>query len=219
MKRVRVAKGRGDKADKEAGAAGGEGGSGKRSRKDDEGFDPREGDQTGNDSMECPVCLEEMKPTSGRRVSKPARIVSYFPCGHCTCNACFSRVTVCPMCRTSKNGISGQEQREMQQEMQRNIPEFIRRLVGDLQSIPGGITARRLRRHRSPQVVRYEPGDGGNPANFTLTMYSLPFSQIIAEMSRPARVGDTPTGFLANQHQMTGVPHFDPLDERTVTDQ
>lgn len=213
-------KGRGDKSDK-ADKADKE--DKKRSRKDDKGFDPREGTQLGSDGvMECPVCFEDMKPTSGRRVlSRPSKVANYFPCGHCTCNTCFNRVSICPICRTSKSGISGQEQRERQEEMQQNIPEFIRRLVGDLQSIPGGIPARRLRRRRPAQVVRYEPGDGGNPANFTVTMYSLPFAEIVAEMSQRSQADamNTPTGFLANHPEMPGVPHFDPLDERTVTDQ
>ena len=38
-----------------------------------------------------------------------------FPCAHKICNICFVKCDLCPFCRTSKAGLSGEEQRREQE--------------------------------------------------------------------------------------------------------
>jgi len=155
--------------------------------------------------MECPVCFDEVARTGSRR----GRQSSHFPCGHICCQRCFDRVDVCPLCRTSKDGISAREQREQREEANEDIPEFVRRFLGILSR--GGASGRR-RRPRPAQVVRYQGGDGGNPTNFTMTMFNISNPQQIIEAAFSAAGNNPPPGytsFLARLPTMHAVPEID----------
>ena len=82
----------------------------KASKKDDE--QEQEQEQEG-----CPICLDE------NPVSKSA-----FPCGHTTCSKCFidPRLKACPLCRTTRDGTSGQTQRERRERDQGRSQQEIR---------------------------------------------------------------------------------------------
>ena len=164
---------------------------------------------------ECPICFEELSRTGSRHGLKS----SHFPCGHLCCQRCFDRVDVCPLCRTSKDGISGQEQRERREHVhEEDIPEFVRRFLGIVsRDASGG----QRRQRRPAQIVRYQAGDGGNPANFTMTMFNISNTQQIIEAAFSAAGSNPPPGytsFLARLPTMNGVPEIDRPEHVSVDD-
>jgi len=59
------------------------------------------------ESNECPVCLHELSDEDA-----PCSTWSSFPCSHKVCAICFTRCEACPICRTGKDGRSGEEIRK-----------------------------------------------------------------------------------------------------------
>lgn len=47
----------------------------------------------------CPVCLDTFA----------VDILDHFPCAHKVCNTCYPKLPACPLCRTTKDGLTGAE--------------------------------------------------------------------------------------------------------------
>lgn len=160
------------------------------------------------EKSECPVCFEELSHTGSRDGLQS----SHFPCGHLFCKRCFDRVELCPLCRTSKCGTSAREQRERREQAQEDeIPEFVRRFIGIISR--EGASVGRRRQRRPAQIVRYQGGDGGNPANFTMSMFNISNPQQIIEAAFSAAGSNPPPSFLARLPTMHGIPEMEPPEE------
>lgn len=69
------------------------------------------------DPLECPVCFESLRPTSGVRRTRGGRravLPVTWPCGHVVCNACDKRMKEtnhhrCAVCRTLREGFTEED--------------------------------------------------------------------------------------------------------------
>lgn len=98
----------------------------------------------------CAVCLED---------EFPARQMSFFPCLHSFCDACFERCERCPICRISRSGETDEERRALA-EREREIG------MGDVV----------IARIPAVAVINFIGGSGGTPFD-ALTVRNATTSQ------------------------------------------
>lgn len=79
---------------------------------------------------DCPICLYELSDPDA-----PCSTWSSFPCSHKVCSICFTRCEACPICRTGKDGRSGEEIRKERAAREQRSAAF--RAIVD--NVPGRI--------------------------------------------------------------------------------
>ena len=195
------------------------------------GSSARNGGNGGNggeegDGDECPICFESLEPapSSGRSGRAKRHRGIFFPCGHTCCSTCYGRVEACPLCRTGKDGHSGEERRVENSQLNGQIPVFVRRFLAALHETGQSPTEvlNQLRSGASPaqrggatraREVRYQPGSGDSPLDFTVSIFNIrdPGPIMQAASVGMSRYGARThrRGFLTGVNEISIVPEFD----------
>jgi hypothetical protein len=67
-------------------------------------------DEEADDPSECPVCYYDPNEKES-----PCTKFEAFPCTHKVCDACFPKLSECPICRTAKDGTPGSVRQEREE--------------------------------------------------------------------------------------------------------